>query len=94
VSGIFTDPKFGPLIGALALTEINLKGSTELPVSAIVVNFRSFSADPSNPLQSVVTICDAALQQGQGMHGNFSRADTLNNMAGPILRRDPLMMPR
>jgi Type I phosphodiesterase / nucleotide pyrophosphatase len=89
VSGIFTDPKFGPVNGALALTDINLKGSTALPVPAIVVNFRSFSVDPSKPLQSAVTICDAALQQGQGMHGNFSRADTLNNMGaiGPDFKK-------
>jgi hypothetical protein len=89
VSGIFTDPKFGPVNGALALTDINLKGSTALPLPAIVVNFRSFSVDPSNPLQSAVTICDAALQEGQGMHGNFSRADTLNNMAaiGPDFKK-------
>jgi arylsulfatase A-like enzyme len=36
-----------------------------------------------------VTICDAGLQQGQGMHGSFSRADTLNYMApiGPDFKR-------
>jgi hypothetical protein len=81
VSGILTDPKFGPVNGALNLADVNLKGSTRLPVPAIVVNFRSFSLDPSDPLQSAVTVCDAGLQQGQGMHGSFSRADTLNNMA-------------
>jgi hypothetical protein len=28
-----------------------------------------------------VEIADTGLQQGQGMHGSFSRADTFNNMA-------------
>ena len=89
VSGIFTDPKFGPINGALTLTDVSLKGSTTLPVPAIVVNFRSFSLDVSDPLQSAVTVCDAGLQQGQGMHGSFSRADTLNNMAaiGPDFKK-------
>jgi hypothetical protein len=36
-----------------------------------------------------VEIADAGLQQGQGMHGNFSRADTMNFMAaiGPDFKR-------
>jgi hypothetical protein len=35
-----------------------------------------------------VTVVDHTLQQGQGMHGNFSRADTSNFMAaiGPSFR--------
>jgi arylsulfatase A-like enzyme len=89
VSGIFSDPAFGSIKGALSLSDINLKGATALPVPAIIVNFRSFSLDSSNPLQTAVTICDAGLQQGQGMHGSFSRADTLNNMAaiGPDFKK-------
>lgn len=89
VSGIFTDPAFGPIKGALSLSDANLKGATVLPVPAIIVNFRSFSLDPSNPLQSAVTVCDTGLQEGQGMHGSFSRADTLNNMAaiGPDFKK-------
>jgi hypothetical protein len=80
---------FGPIKGALSLSDAKLKGATVLPVPAIVVNFRSFSQDASNPLQSAATICDAGLQEGQGMHGSFSRADTLNNMAaiGPDFKR-------
>jgi hypothetical protein len=89
VSGIFTDPAFGQIKGALSLSDLNLKGSTVLPTPAIIVNFRSFSQNAADPLQSAVTICDTGLQEGQGMHGSFSRADTLNNMAaiGPDFKK-------
>jgi arylsulfatase A-like enzyme len=89
VSGIFTDPKFGEIEGGLSLRDLNLKGSSVLPTPAIIVDFRSFSLDVANPLQSAVTICDTGLQEGQGMHGSFSRADTLNNMAaiGPDFKK-------
>jgi hypothetical protein len=80
VSGIFTDPALGQIKGALSLNDLNLEGSTVLPTPAIIVNFCSFSQDASDPLQSAVTVCDTGLQQGQGMHGSFSRADTLNHI--------------
>ena len=89
VSGIFTDPALGQIKGALSLNDLNLEGSTVLPTPAIIVNFRSFSRDSSDPLQSAVTVCDTGLQEGQGMHGSFSRADTLNHMAaaGPDFKK-------
>jgi hypothetical protein len=89
VSGIFTDPAFGQIKGALSLSDLNLEGSTVLPTPAIIVNFRSFSENAADPLQSAVTVCDTGLQEGQGMHGSFSRADTLNNMAaiGPDFKK-------
>ena len=89
VSGVFTDPALGQIKGALSLSDVNLTGSTKLPTPVIIVNFRSFSADPADPFQSAVTICDTGLQEGQGMHGSFSRADTLNNMAaiGPDFKK-------
>jgi hypothetical protein len=89
VSGIFTDPALGEIKGALTLNDLNMKGSTGIPAPAILVNFRSFSQDTADPLQSAVTVCDAGLQEGQGMHGSFSRADTLNHMAafGPDFKK-------
>ena len=42
--------------------------------------FQEFSRKPSD-LLTRVEIADSTLQAGQGMHGSFSRADTLNNMA-------------
>jgi hypothetical protein len=89
ISGIFSDPEYGEIDGALKLTDIGLKGSTHLPLPAVVVNFRSFATAPANPNMSAVTVCDTGLQQGQGMHGSFNRADTLNCMAatGPDFKK-------
>ena len=89
VSGLFVDDSFGPIAGTLPLSSINLKGTAQTPTPAIVLNFRTFSTDPSNPAQTQVEIADTALQQGQGMHGTFGRGDTFNNMAaiGPDFKR-------
>ena len=89
ISGIFADPEYGEIDGALKLSDIGLKGSAQLPTPAVVVNFRSFATDPANPNMSAVTLCDTGLQQGQGMHGSFNRADTLNCMAatGPDFKK-------
>jgi hypothetical protein len=89
VSGLFTDPDYGAIKGALTLDDINLKGLAVLPTPALVINFRSFAIDSANPLMSAVTLCDTTLQQGQGMHGSFSRADTLNCMVafGPDFKQ-------
>ena len=88
VSGIFVDDKFGTIPGTLPFSAINLRGSTVMPVPAVVINFRSFAAGCGQPLMCAVSVVDHTLQQGQGMHGNFSRADTSNFMAaiGPSFR--------
>ena len=56
---------------------------------AIVVTFRSFSTGCDQPVLCAATVADATQQQGQGMHGSFSRADTMNFMAaiGPSFKR-------
>ncbi|MBW4591914.1 MAG: alkaline phosphatase family protein [Brasilonema angustatum HA4187-MV1] len=79
-SGLFVSDEYGSVPGALPLSSINLKGSTELPTPDIVLNFRTFATDSNNPSGSQVEIADTALQQGQGMHGSFGRGDTYNNM--------------
>jgi hypothetical protein len=58
------------------------------PAPAIVVSFRSFDTVYGEPVRCAVTVADTVLQQGQGMHGSFSRADTWNFMAlaGPDFR--------
>ncbi len=88
VSGLFVDDALGNIPGTLPLSAINFKGSSVTPVPAIVINFRSFAAGCGEPLMCAVTVVDHTLQQGQGMHGNFSRADTKNFMAavGPDFR--------
>jgi len=85
VSGIFVDGRLGKFPGTLALEDINLKGSARTPSPSIIVNFRSYTTGCEQPTTCAVEIADTGLQQGQGMHGTFSRADTFNftAAAGP-----------
>ena len=87
VDGVFVRDDLGELPGTLPLSAIGLMGSTSLPVPAIIVNFKSFSQNSS--LLSRVEIADSTLQEGQGMHGSFSRADTFNAMLayGPDFKK-------
>ncbi|MBV9969953.1 MAG: alkaline phosphatase family protein [Xanthobacteraceae bacterium] len=88
VSGLFVHSRFGRIPGTLPLSEIALEGRSVTPPPAIVVNFRSFDTICGEPVRCAVTVSDTGLQQGQGMHGSFSRADTWNFMAavGPDFR--------
>jgi len=92
VSGVFVDDALGRFPGTLPLSAINMSGKAATPTPAIVVNFRSFHvASPACPtwLACVAEVADTTLQQGQGMHGTFSRADTFNftAAAGPSFKR-------
>ncbi|HXW24976.1 MAG TPA: nucleotide pyrophosphatase/phosphodiesterase family protein [Xanthobacteraceae bacterium] len=89
VSGLFVDDDLGAIPGALPLSAVNLKGAAKMPTPSIVVNFRSFSTGCEQPVLCTVEVADTPLQQGQGMHGSFSRADTMNFMAaaGPSFKR-------
>ncbi len=88
VSGLFVDTRLGPIGGHDAAAAVALEGSALTPAPAIVVNFRSFSIGCADPTTCGVEVADTPLQQGQGMHGSFSRADTRNVMAavGPDFR--------
>ena len=88
VSGLFVSAALGPIPGTLPLASIALDGSALTPMPAIVVNFRSFSTGCADSTICGVEISDTVLQQGQGMHGSFSRADTRNAMGalGPSFR--------
>jgi hypothetical protein len=88
VSGIFVDSKLGKFPGTLSLDDIALEGSAVTPHPAIVISFRSFDTVCGEPVRCTVEVADTGLQQGQGMHGSFSRADTWNFMAmqGPDFR--------
>src|SRR5215475_9021805 len=81
VSGLFVDDALGRFAGTLPLSAINMKGSALTPIPAIAVNFKTFTTGCDQPLLCTVEIGDTLLQQGQGMHGSFSRADTMNFMA-------------
>jgi arylsulfatase A-like enzyme len=89
VSGLFVDDDLGEFAGALPLSAINLKGLARTPRPTIVVNFRSYATGCPQPVLCTVEIADTGLQQGQGMHGSFSRAETMNFMAatGPDFKR-------
>ncbi len=89
VSGIFAADQYGSLPGTLPLSAVNLKGEAKTPTPDIIVNFRTFATDKKRPYQSSVEIADTNLQEGQGMHGGFSRGDTYNFMAafGPDFKK-------
>ena len=88
VSGLFVDKALGRFPGTLTLDDIGLVGSAVTPLPAIAVSFRSFDTVCGQPVRCAVEVADTGLQQGQGMHGSFSRADTWNFMAlgGPDFR--------
>ncbi len=89
-SGLFVDDTLGTYPGTLPLSAINLFGTSVTPRPAIVVSFRSYTTGCARPLTCAVEIADTALQQGQGMHGSFNRADTFNFQAatGPDFKHD------
>jgi hypothetical protein len=88
VSGLFVDNALGKIPGTLPLSAIALKGTAVTPMPAIAVNFRTFATGCADPTTCGIEVADTALQQGQGMHGSFSRADTRNIMGamGPSFR--------
>jgi len=81
VSGLFVDDEIGTFAGTLPLSSINLKGSSVTPRPSIVINFRSYASGCDKAVMCAVNVADTGLQQGQGMHGSFNRADTMNFMA-------------
>jgi len=88
VSGMFVSDELGAIPGTLPMSSIDLKGSAVTPMPAIVVDFRSFSTGCADQSICGVEIADTGLQQGQGMHGSFSRADTavMGGALGPDFR--------
>lgn len=89
VSGLFVDDTLDVFPGTLPFSAIALRGSARTPVPSILVNFRSFDTGCGDPTNCGVEVSDTPLQQGQGMHGSFSRADTYNTMAaiGPDFKQ-------
>jgi hypothetical protein len=85
ISGIFVDSKLGKFPGTLTLDDIALEGAAITPHPSIAISFRSFDTVCGEPVRCTVEVADTVLQQGQGMHGSFSRADTWNfqAMQGP-----------
>jgi hypothetical protein len=88
VSGLFVDSEIGSFPGTLPMSAINMQGTARTPRPSVVINFRSYSTGCDKPVMCTVEIADTGLQQGQGMHGSFSRGDTMNFMAaiGPSFK--------
>jgi len=78
VSGIFVNDELGRFPGTLPMSQLGLIGKAVTPHPSIVVNFRSWSSGCEEPTNCSVHVADTVLRQGQGMHGSFSRGDTLN----------------
>ncbi len=89
VGGIFVNDEYRNVPGALPSSTIRLIGSSLTPSPTIAVTFKTFSTDRKQPIMSGVQITDYVLQQGQGMHGSFGRANTFNFMAaiGPDFKK-------
>ncbi|MBR1125098.1 alkaline phosphatase family protein [Bradyrhizobium lablabi] len=95
VSGLFINDDLGRFPGALPMSALGLRGKAVTPHPSIIVNFRSWSSGCAEPTNCSVQVADTVLRQGQGMHGSFSRGDTLNFTAaiGPDFKTgyvDPL----
>ena len=89
MGGIFVNDEYKNVPGALPSSSIRLIGSSLTPSPTIAVTFKTFPADRKQPIMSAVQISDYVLQQGQGMHGSFGRANTFNFMAaiGPDFKK-------
>src|SRR5262249_21173435 len=81
VSGLFVRDDLGRFPGTLPLSTLNMEGKAVTPHPAMMINFRSYAKGCDGPLLCSVEVADTVLRQGQGMHGSFSRGDTMNFMA-------------
>lgn len=90
VDGLFVNDSYKSIPGALPSSAIRLIGSSLTPTPTIAVTFKTFSTDPARPNMTGVQITDYTLQEGQGMHGSFGRANTFNFMAaiGPDFKKE------
>ena len=79
--GVFVDDALGPIPGTLPFSAVGLEGDARTPRPAIIVSFRSFAGACGQPEICGIEVADTDLQQGQGIHGTFGRADTHNFMA-------------
>ncbi|ESQ82198.1 hypothetical protein AEAC466_18855 [Asticcacaulis sp. AC466] len=86
VTALFVDDALGEIPGTLPMSAVGLKGEARTPRPAIYVSFADYAL-PScvkrwgNPEVCSVMVTDSNLQQGQGNHGGFTRANTRNFMA-------------
>ena len=88
--GLFVDDAFGAVPGTLPMSAIGLKGSAITPQPSVAISFTTYDIGCDTPTACGIEVADSGLQQGQGMHGTFGRADTLITMgaAGPDFLRN------
>jgi hypothetical protein len=79
-SGLFVDDAFGSVPGTLPMSAVGLKGSAVTPQPSVAISFKTSDTGCGTPMACGVEVADSGLQQGQGMHGTFGRADTFINM--------------
>ena len=86
---IFVNDALGQIPGALPMSKVGMIGAARTPQPSIVVSFKSWSTGCADPEMCGVEVADSSQQQGQGIHGAFSRADTHNFMAafGPDFKK-------
>jgi len=86
--GLFVDDAFGAVPGTLPMSAVGLKGSAVTPQPSLAISFATSDTGWGDPMACGVEVADSRLQQGQGMHGTFGRADTMNTMGviGPDFR--------
>ncbi|MDP9103514.1 MAG: alkaline phosphatase family protein [Pseudomonadota bacterium] len=94
VAAIFADDALGQVPGALPLSAIGLAGSAKTVRPTLEVSFKSFSTGCADAELCAAEFAETGLQQGEGIHGSFSRANSHNFMAaiGPDFKagyRDP-----
>lgn len=93
VSGLFVEERrFGQMPGALSTESIQVGGGSAItPRPDVVVSFTSRRIErcPLAIALCAEEVADTVLQEGQGMHGTLSRADTWNFMAarGPDFKQ-------
>ena len=94
VAALFVADELGPIPGALPLSAVGLKGTALTPQPAIYVSFTDVTTPQCLAKWKSAELCsvqvsDTVLQQGQGNHGGFTRANTRNFMAaiGPDFKR-------
>jgi len=81
LGGVFVNDDLGGIPGTLPLSAVGLKGAALTRPPSLIVGFRSFSTGCDRPELCAAEVADTEFQQGQGIHGSFSRADTHNFMA-------------
>ncbi len=79
-SGLFVDDAFGSVPGTLPMSAVGLKGAAVTPQPSVAISFKTSDTGCGTPTACGVEVADSGLQQGQGMHGTFGRADTFINM--------------